>query len=96
MHSTTTGTRPQRGRYDVSTQSIRFYDEQDGTGLGFVQRTPPDERTRSLEAARVQAESQAKAFLAEMESEIQSSAKATLGPIVRALGLVDITFEFEK
>jgi hypothetical protein len=82
--------------YEVSTKSIQFYDEQDGTWLGFVQRTPPDERTKALEAGRLQAESQAKAFLTEMESEIQSSAKATLGQIARAFGFVDITFEFEK
>jgi hypothetical protein len=42
--------------YEVSTKEIRFYDEQDGTWLGFTQKTPPDERTRALEAARTQAE----------------------------------------
>jgi hypothetical protein len=82
--------------YDVSTQSIRFYDEQDGTWLGFALRTPPDDRTKALEAARVQAENQAKAFLTEMESDIQNSAKVTLGQIARAFGFVDVTFEFEK
>ena len=85
-----------RHEYEVSTQSIQFYDDQDGTWLGFAQRTPPDERTKALEAARVQAESQAKAFLTEMESDIQNSAKTTLGQIARAFGFVDITFEFEK
>jgi Protein of unknown function (DUF4230) len=82
--------------FDVSTKEIRFYDEQDGTWLGFTQKTLPDERTRALEAARVQAETQARSFLGEMEGEIQSSAKATLGQIARALGYTVVRFEFEK
>jgi hypothetical protein len=85
-----------RHEYEVSTKDIRFYDEQDGTWLGFTQKTPPDEKTRALEAARLQAESQAKAFLGEMEGEIQSSAKATLTQIARAFGYTDISIEFEK
>jgi hypothetical protein len=85
-----------RHEYEVSTREIRFYDEQDGTWLGFTQKTPPDEKTRALEAARQQAEVQAKAFLGEMEGEIQASAKATLGQIARAFGYTDISIEFEK
>ena len=85
-----------RHEFEVSTKDIKFYDEQDGTWLGFALRTPPDERTKALDAARVQAEAQAKTFLTEMEGEIQSSAKATLGQIARAFGFTDITFEFEK
>lgn len=82
--------------FDVSTGEIRFYDDQDGTWLGFAQKTPPDERTRALEAARAQAETQAKTFLTQMEGEIQASAKVTLGQIARAFGFADVTFEFEK
>jgi hypothetical protein len=82
-------------QYEVSTQSIRFYDEQDGSWLGFAQRTPPDERTKALDAARVQAETQAKAFLTDMQGEIQNSARATLGQLARALGFADVSFEFE-
>jgi hypothetical protein len=82
--------------YEIATREIRFYDEQDGTWLGFAQRTPPDERTKALDAARAQAEQQAKAFLSEMEGEIQASARATLGQIARAFGFADVTFEFEK
>jgi hypothetical protein len=85
-----------RHEYEVSTREIRFYDDQDGTWLGFTQKTPPDEKTRALEAARQQAELQAKAFLGEMEGEIQASAKATLGQIARAFGYSDINIEFEK
>ncbi len=82
--------------YEVSTRDIRFYDEQDGTWLGFVQKTPPDARTKALDAARVQAEAQAKTFLTEMEGEIQTSARATLSQIAHAFGFADITVEFEK
>ncbi|MCX6550955.1 MAG: DUF4230 domain-containing protein [Acidobacteria bacterium] len=82
--------------FEISTKEIRFYDEQDGTWLGFTMKTPPDEKTRALEAARVQAESQAKAFLGDMEGEIQASAKATLTQIAKAFGYSDISIEFEK
>jgi len=85
-----------RHEYEVATREISFYDEQDGTWLGFTQKTPPDEKTKALEAARQQAEAQAKAFLGEMEGEIQASAKATLGQIARAFGYSDVTIEFEK
>ena len=85
-----------RHQYEVSTKEIRFYDDQDGTWLGFTQKTPPDERTKALEAARAQAEVQAKAFLESMESEIQDSARSTLNQIARAFGFTDITVEFEK
>jgi hypothetical protein len=85
-----------RHEYEVSTKEIRFYDEQDGTWLGFAQNTPPDERTRVLESARLQAEVQAKAFLGDMEGEIQASAKTTLTQIARAFGYSDISIEFEK
>lgn len=82
--------------YEISTKEISFYDEQDGTWLGIPQKTPPDERTRALDAGRAQAEAQAKAFLTDMEGEIQSSARATLGQISRAFGFKETRFEFEK
>lgn len=82
--------------YEISTKEIRFYDERDGTWLGFALRTPPDERTKALDAARAQAENQAKDFLRSMEGEIQNSARATLGQIARAFGFAEISFEFEK
>jgi len=85
-----------RHEYEVATRGIQFYDERDGTWLGFTQRTPPDERTKALDAARQQAELQAKAFLTDMEGEIQSSARGTLGQIARALGYTDVSIEFEK
>ena len=85
-----------RHEYEVATREIRFYDDQDGTWLGFTQKTPPDEKTRALEAARQQAELQAKAFLGEMEGEIQASAKTTLSQIARAFGYTEISIEFEK
>jgi hypothetical protein len=85
-----------RHEYEVATRDIRFYDDQDGTWLGFTMKTPPDERTRALDAARQQAEVQAKAFLTDMEGEIQASAKATLSQIARAFGYSDISIEFEK
>ena len=84
-----------RHEYEVSTGDIRFYDDQDGTWLGFTQKTPPDERTRALEAARQQAETQAEAFLGQMESEIQASARSTVTQIARAFGYADIRVEFE-
>lgn len=84
-----------RHEYEVSTGDIRFYDDQDGTWLGFTQRTPPDERTRALDAARRQAETQAQAFLGQMESEIQASARTTVTQIARAFGYADIRIEFE-
>jgi hypothetical protein len=84
-----------RHEYEVSTGDIRFYDDQDGTWLGFTQKTPPDERTRALEAARRQAETQAQAFLGQMESEIQASARSTVTQIARAFGYADIRVEFE-
>jgi hypothetical protein len=84
-----------RHEYEVSTGDIRFYDDQDGTWLGFTQKTPPDERTRALEAARRQAETQAQAFLGQMEGEIQASARSTVTQIARAFGYADIRVEFE-
>jgi len=84
-----------RHEYEVSTGDIRFYDDQDGTWLGFTQKTPPDERTRALEAARRQAETQAQAFLGQMESEIQASARSTVTQIAKAFGYADIQVEFE-
>jgi len=84
-----------RHEFEVSTGEIRFYDDQDGTWLGFTQKTPPDEKTRVLEAARRQAEQQAKAFLGELEGEIQASARSTVTQIARAFGYTDIRVEFE-
>jgi len=85
-----------RHEFEVSTGEIRFYDDQDGTWLGFTQKTPPDEKTRVLEAARRQAERQAQAFLGEMEGEIQASARSTVTQIARAFGYTDIRVEFEQ
>jgi hypothetical protein len=85
-----------RHEYEVATREIRFYDEQDGTWLGFTLKTPPDERTKALDAARQQAELQAKAFLTEMEGEIQASARSTVTQIARAFGYTEIEVEFEK
>jgi hypothetical protein len=85
-----------RHEYEVATRDIRFYDEQDGTWLGFTQKTPPDEKTRALDAARRQAEAQAKTFLTDLEGEIQTSARGTLTQIARAFGYSDISIEFEK
>jgi hypothetical protein len=85
-----------RHEFVISTKEIRFYDDQDGTWLGFIQRTPPDARTLALDAARQEAEKQAKGFMTQMEGEIQNSARATLGQIAQAFGFTDITFEFEK
>ncbi len=82
--------------FDVATKEIRFYDDQDGTWLGFTQKTLPDDRTKALEAGRLQAESQARAFLGEMEGEIQGSARTTLTQIARAFGFSDVTVEFEQ
>ncbi len=84
-----------RHEFEVSTGGIRFYDDQDGTWLGFTQKTPPDEKTRVLEAARHQAESQAQAFLGQMEGEIQASARSTVAQIAKAFGYTDIRVEFE-
>ena len=84
-----------RHEFEVSTGAIRFYDDQDGTWLGFTLKTPPDEKTRVLEAARRQAENQAKAFLGELEGEIQSSARSTVTQIARAFGYTDVRVEFE-
>jgi len=85
-----------RHEFDVATGEIRFYDEQDGTWLGFPQRTTPDEKTRVLEAARRQAEAQAQAFLGQMEGEIQASAGATVTQIAKAFGYTDVRIEFER
>jgi len=84
-----------RHDYEVSTGQIRFYDDQDGTWLGFPQKTPPDEKTRVLEAARRQAEEQAKAFLGDLEGEIQASARSTVTQIAKAFGYTDIRVEFD-
>jgi hypothetical protein len=84
-----------RHEFEVSTGDIRFYDDQDGTWLGFTQKTPPDERTRALDAARRQAETQAQAFLGQMEGEIQASARSTVTQIAKAFGYSDIRVEFE-
>jgi hypothetical protein len=84
-----------RHEYEVSTGEIRFYDDQDGTWLGFTVKTPPDEKTRVLEAARRQAEEQAKAFLGDLQGEIQASARSTVTQIARAFGYSDIRVEFD-
>jgi hypothetical protein len=84
-----------RHEFEVSTGEIRFYDDQDGTWLGFTQKTPPDEKTRVLEAARRQAEQQAKVFLGDMQGDIQASARSTVAQIARAFGYTDVRVEFE-
>ena len=84
-----------RHEFEVSTREIRFYDDQDGTWLDFTQKTPPDEKTRVLEAARRQAEQQAKAFLGDLEGDIQASARSTVTQIARGFGYADIRVEFE-
>jgi hypothetical protein len=84
-----------RHEFEVSTGEIRFYDDQDGTWLGFTQKTPPDEKTRVLEAARRQAEQQARVFLSDMGGDIQASARSTVTQIARAFGYTDVRVEFE-
>jgi hypothetical protein len=84
-----------RHEFEVSTGKIQFYDDQDGTWLGFTQKTPPDEKTRVLEAARRQAEEQAKVFLGDLEGDIQASARSTVAQIARAFGYSDVRVEFE-
>jgi hypothetical protein len=37
-----------RHEFEVSTGGIRFYDDQDGTWLGFTQKTPPGRPSRRL------------------------------------------------
>ena len=85
-----------RHEFEVSTGEIRFYDDQDGTWLGFTQKTPPDEKTRVLEAARRQAEEQAKVFLGDMEGDIQASARSTITQIAKAFGYSEVRVEFEQ
>ena len=48
-----------------------------------------------LDAARRQAEQQAKVFLGDLEGEIQASARSTVTQIARAFGYADIRVEFE-
>ena len=90
--------------YEAHIRDIRFYDEQKSRFLpwllpdlvsGFVGgRFTENDKNRLIEAAKHHAENQALELIASLQSEVQTSAKATLTSISKALGADDVAFEF--
>ncbi len=90
--------------HEVHIRDIRFYDEQ---GSRFLPWLLPDllssfvggrfteaDKNRLVAAARDHAEQQAAELIGSLQSEVQTSAKATLQSISRAFGADDVAFLF--
>ncbi len=92
--------------HEVHIRDIRFYDEQRSKFLpwllpdllsGFLGgRFTEDDKNRLVSAAREHAEHQAAELIANLQSEVQNSAKATLLSISKAFGAEDVSFEFQS
>jgi len=90
--------------HEVHIRDIRFYDEQRSRFLpwllpdlvsGFVGgQFTEAEKNRLVSAAREHAEGQAAELIGNLQSEVQSSAKATLQSISKAFGAEDVSFDF--
>lgn len=90
--------------FEAHIRDIQFYDEQRSKFLpwllpdllsGFLLDGFSEEHKNKLvSAAKNHAEMQARQLIGNLESEVQSSAKATLQSISKAFGAEQLTFEF--
>ncbi|WP_372807255.1 DUF4230 domain-containing protein [Pontiella sp.] len=90
--------------YEVHIRDIRFYDEQGSKFLpwligdltkGFLGGGFSEEdKNKLVDAAKGHAQKQALELINNIQSEVQKSAKSTLGSISRAFGVSDIKFNF--
>jgi hypothetical protein len=90
--------------YEVHIRDIRFYDEQGSKFLpwligdltkGFLGGGFSEEdKNKLVDAAKGHAQKQALELINNIQSEVQKSAKSTLGSISRAFGVTDIKFNF--
>lgn len=92
--------------YEVRVRDLRIYDERKSR---FFPLLLPDllndflggtfsesDKNQLIAEARRHAEAQARSMIGNLESEVQSSARATLASISRAFGAADVTFDFLK
>jgi hypothetical protein len=92
--------------HEAHIRDIQFYDEQRSKFLpwllpdllsGFLSDGFSEEhRNKLVAAAKAHAEQQARELIENLESEVQSSAKATLQSISKAFGAHNVAFEFSK
>jgi len=91
---------------EISIRDIQFYDEQNSKlvpllvpdilnralGPGFTEQ----DKNRLKDAARNAAESQAKALIGDLGSEVEQSAMQTLRSLARGFGEENVQFEFSR
>ena len=90
--------------YEVRIRNIQFYDEQKSKLLpwllpdllnGFLaDGFTEDDKNRLVAAAKHHAETQARSLIGNLQSEVQTSAKATLQSLARAFGVDTVAVEF--
>ncbi|MFH0908983.1 MAG: DUF4230 domain-containing protein [bacterium] len=90
--------------YEVRIRNIQFYDEQKSKLLpwllpdllnGFLaDGFTEEDKNRLVAAAKHHAEAQARALIGNLQSEVQTSAKATLQSLARAFGVDTVLIEF--
>lgn len=91
-------------RHEARIRDIRFYDEQRSKllpwllpdllngflGGGFTE----EDKNRLVAAARAHAEAQARSLIESLRPEVETSARATLQSLARALGVGQVAFDF--
>lgn len=92
-------------QHQVFIRNIQFYDEQRGKLLpwllpdllnGFVSAGFGEEdKNRLVAAARDHAEAQALGLIGDLQSDVNQSAKTTLGAIAKGFGASQVSFEFD-
>jgi len=93
-------------KFTTHIRSIKFYDEQESKLLPALVphvlskalggRFDEEDRNRLLEEARRQADQLAHEMVDQLQSDVQDSAKATLGALARGFGAEQTTIEFSE
>jgi hypothetical protein len=93
-------------RFTTHIRSIKFYDEQESKLLPALVphvlskalggRFDEEDRNRLLEEARGQADQLAHEMVDQLQSDVQDSARATLGALARGFGAEQTTIEFSE
>ncbi|MBP6529035.1 MAG: DUF4230 domain-containing protein [Burkholderiales bacterium] len=91
-------------RAEISVRSLRFYDEQRSKFLpwllpdllngAFGPGFSEEDKNRLLEGAAAHAQSHAHALIEQLRPEVEASARATLLPMVHALGVKNAALTF--
>ena len=92
--------------YDISIKDISFYDEQEGKLLDWL--LPPligrvfskgfseEDKNKLKDEAKLQASSMADELIKQLSSEIEKSARQTIGTLATSFGATSVLLDFSK